>query len=303
MKEIRERTALVTGAGGGIGRCIARTLAREGAHVVLAGLESEATALAQLAEEVRAAGVRAEAVTGDLAVREERGSLVERAEAAAGPIDILVNNAGIEMTSAYTCFADEELERIATVNFIAPVVLTRHALVGMTSRGFGHVVFLSSMAAKFGSAFNEPYAATKAALIGLSQSLRREFHRSPIGFSAVCPTFVSDVGMYARMEEEGARAPFTVPSQRVADAVVSVIRKDKAEVVVSSRTKPAWPVLALTAIAPRLGERVALSVRTDDVFETIARQHGRLPELADGADGSARSVAIGSGETPEVAPR
>src|ERR671933_2968955 len=93
------------------------------------------------------------------------------------------------------------------LNLTAPILLTHRVLPGMLERGRGHVVFISSVAGKIGPPYVEPYAATKKGLIGLTQSLRSEYHNAPVGFSVVCPGFVAGDGMYQRMKEnEGVKS-------------------------------------------------------------------------------------------------
>jgi short-subunit dehydrogenase len=279
MKDIGGRAALLTGAAGGIGPDVARELARSGAHVALSGLETEEPELVALRDELRPAGVRAEVVLADLTAAEELDTLCERVEAAVGPVEILVNNAGTEFTAAYAEYTREEIERMVAVNLTAPLVLTRHAVRRMRALGAGHVVFMSSLAGKLGQPYNHPYSATKAALIALAQSLRAEYANSSIGFSAICPSFVSGGGMFARMEEDGAKAPFmaaAVSADDVARAVVDAIRRDRPEVIVSARSIK--PVLTLQVVAPRLAERVLRKTGPDEVFRHMARVRGRAGE-------------------------
>ncbi len=173
MEQLRGRTALVTGASGGLGAHLARCLAREGMNVALtARREPE---LAELAAELEKLGVRAAALPIDLSDLGQIDPLIERAEAALGPVDLLVNNAGVEIGAAFTVLTRDELTSTVDLNLTAPLLLTHRVLPGMLERGRGHVVFVSSVAGKIGPAYNEPYAATKAGLVGLTQSLRAEY--------------------------------------------------------------------------------------------------------------------------------
>src|SRR5436305_2089438 len=185
MKNLRGGTALLTGASGGIGRRVASALAREGMNVVVSGRREDA--LDSAVRELQASGVNAAAVPADLGDAKQVESLLDRAEGALGPVDVLVNNAGIESTAAFTRYTAEELTSMVDVNLVAPILLTHQAVPRMLERGTGHVVFMASVAGKFGPAYSEPYAATKAALIGLTQSLRAEYLNSPVGLSVVCP--------------------------------------------------------------------------------------------------------------------
>jgi len=160
MQELQGRNALVTGGSGGIGVHIARALAGAEMNVVVSGRREDV--LASVVDDIRGRGVRAEAVTADLAVRERVESLIGQAEAAIGPLDVLVNNAGVELTSSFTKLSPDELSSLVDVNLTAPMLLTRAVLPGMLERGRGHVVFISSVAGKAGPAYDAPYAATKA---------------------------------------------------------------------------------------------------------------------------------------------
>jgi short-subunit dehydrogenase len=232
MEDLKGRTALVTGASGGLGTHIARRLAREGMNVVVSGRREDA--LAAVASELSKLGVKAQAVPADISDLSQIDPLIERSEAALGPIDLLVNNAGVEATGAFTSYSREELTSTIDVNLTAPLLLTHRVLPGMLSRGHGHVVFISSAAGKLGPAYQEPYAATKAGLIGLTQSLRAEYLDAPVGFSVVCPGFIAGDGMYQRMVEEGFKSNRLMgetTTKKVTDRVIEAIRRDRPEVV------------------------------------------------------------------------
>jgi len=275
MRQLRGRTALVTGASGGIGRGIARRLAAEGMDVVVSGRREDA--LAEVVAEMEALGVKAEAVPAELGERAQVESLIERCEAALGPLDLLVNNAGIETVGAFTAYTPDQLSAMVDVNLTAPMLLTHRALPGMLERGRGHVVFISSLAGKVGPAYNEPYAATKAGLIGLTQSLRAEYRSAPVGFSVVCPGFVAGDGMYQRMVEEGVssnRLMGETTLEKVAERVVGAIREDKPEVLESG--SPIRPLLALSQLSPRLAEWAVDRIGATEIFRRTAAQRDRL---------------------------
>jgi short-subunit dehydrogenase len=274
MRELQGRTALVTGASGGIGREIARHLARAGMHVVVSGRREDA--LAAVVEELQALGVRAAAVPADLADLSQVDPLIERSEAALGPLDVLVNNAGVESIGAFTRYTREDLTSMIDVNLTAPLLLTHRVVPGMLERGRGHVVFISSVAGKVGPAYNQPYAATKGGLVRLTQSLRAEYLDAPVGFSVVCPGFVAGDGMYQRMADDGHtsnRLMGTTTIERIADRVVDAIRRDRPEVVDAGT--PIRPILALAELAPRFVERVAPRFGVTELFRRVAASRGR----------------------------
>src|SRR5665647_2036930 len=169
MRQLVGRTAIITGASRGIGIHIARALAKQRMHLVLAA-RSEA-GLEQVALDMRALGARVLAVRCDVANEADRAGLVRRAEAEFGEIDLLVNNAGIESTFPYDRQSPEEIERIISVNLTAPMLLTRAVLPGMVARRRGHIVNIASLAGKVGVPYGLPYAATKAVLIHFTESV------------------------------------------------------------------------------------------------------------------------------------
>jgi short-subunit dehydrogenase len=275
MKSLQGGVALVTGASGGLGTHLARRLAREGMNVAVSGRREDA--LAGVVAELGALGVRSVAVPADLSDLTQVDPLIDGVESALGPVDVLVNNAGVESIGAFTTYTRDELTSMVDVNLTAPLLLTHRLTPGMLERGRGHVVFIASVAGKVGPAFNEPYAATKAGLIGLTQSLRAEYLHAPVGFSVVCPGFIAGDGMYARMAQAGHRSNRVMgetTTEKIAEAVVRAIREDRAEIVESGA--PIRPMLALAQLAPGLVERVAPRFGVTDLFRGVAAARGRV---------------------------
>lgn len=275
MEQLRGRTALVTGASGGIGREIARRLAREGMNVIASGRREDV--LAEVVAELRGLGVEAEAVAADLSDLSQVDPLIERSETALGPIDVLINNAGVEITGSFTAYTREQLISAVAINLTAPMLLAHRVVPGMLERKRGHVVFISSLAGKIGPAYQEPYAATKAGLIGLSQSLRAEYRDAPLGFSAVCPGFVAGDGMYQRMVEEGVssnRVLGETTLAKVADRVVEAIRHDRPEIVESGA--PVRPLLALGQLSPRFAGWLVERFGGNEIFRRTGAARGRI---------------------------
>ena len=276
MRDLSGTTALVTGASGGIGRAIARGLAEAGVNVAVSGRRQDA--LAAAVDELQGLGVRAAGLPADLTDLEQCESLVGRAEEAVGPLDLLVNNAGIEHASAFEIQPADELTETINLNLLAPMLTTRAVLPGMLERGRGHVVFISSVAGKIGPPYQAAYGASKAGLVGFSQSLRTEYVDAPIGFSVICPGFVAGDGMYQRMVEEGFQSNRLMGSttlEKVTAAMLRAIRNDVPEIVVNN--PPMRPLLVLAQMAPRLNERMAPRVGLTKLFRRVAASRGRLP--------------------------
>jgi short-subunit dehydrogenase len=274
VDELRGRNALVTGAGGGLGGYIARALAAEGVNLALTDLPG--VTLDELAAELRGRGVEVRCAPGDLADAAERQRLAAWATEALDPLDILVNNAGIEFGGSFLRTTEEELEAILAINLLAVMDLTRILLPGMLERERGHIVNMASLAGKVPPVYLAAYAATKHGVVGFTHALRAENGGEPVGFSAICPGFVSRVGMFGRLEHLVSPPRFlgTVPPESVGDAVVRAIRKNLAEVIVNKG--PVRPLVVLNAAAPRLASRIGRTRPMREFSERFARARDRL---------------------------
>jgi 3-oxoacyl-[acyl-carrier protein] reductase len=185
MFDLTGRTALVTGATGGLGASIATALHRQGASVALSG-----TRAAVLEELKGALGSRAVVLPCNLGVVEEVEALVPAAEAALGKLDILVNNAGITKDNLFLRMKDEEWESVLALNLTASFRLARSALRGMMKRRFGRIVSITSVVGVTGNPGQGNYAASKAGMIGMSKSLAAEVASRNITVNCVAPGFI-----------------------------------------------------------------------------------------------------------------
>jgi short-subunit dehydrogenase len=223
--QISGRTALLTGATGGLGRAIAKGLADAGAAVVLSGRrEGDLLALAESLP-----GQDHRVVVADLA---EDGE-AERLAAAAAGADILVANAGLPGAGWLAEFTADEVKRALRVNLEAPMLLARALFPEMLERGAGHLVFVSSLSGKSASPRTSVYNATKFGLRGFALGLRTDLHPRGIGVSLVSPGFVRDAGMFA---DAGGKTPpglGTTTPAAVAAAVNKAITADKVEIAVA----------------------------------------------------------------------
>jgi short-subunit dehydrogenase len=206
----------------------------------------------------------------DVVKPEDRARLIERTESELGRIDILVNNAGIERVRRFEEAAEADFTDTLAINLEAPILLTRAVVPGMLARKRGHVVNIASGAGKVGVPYGTSYCASKHGLVGFTNALRAEYHASPVGFSVVCPGFVTDAGMYDRWENRGIKAPKlagTSSPEKVASVTVSCIEKNRAEVLVN--TPPIRPLVVLANIAPGIVPRLMKAFGYSGVFERV----------------------------------
>jgi short-subunit dehydrogenase len=245
---------ILTGASGGIGAHFVRALARLKTRLVLSAYPGNI--LGELRAEIEKGGCETVDMVCDLRDPDERAKLVQLAYDRFGRVDILINNAGVEFNSYYHELPETRIAEVLTVNLVAPLMLTRLVLPRMLAQKRGHIVNIASLAGKSGPAFQEPYAATKAALIAFTSSLRCTYrHETAISASAVVPGFV-EAGIYMRLKAKaGVAAPALLgvsQPEAVVKAVIRAIEGDLPEVIVNPL--PVRPLLALTAMFPRIGE-------------------------------------------------
>ena len=182
------KVALVTGGGRGIGAEIARSLAKDGASLaVSARTESE---VRKVVEEITAAGGRAQYFIADLSQWDQAAPLVNKVQAALGPIDFLINSAGIAGSAPVVKQTLEEWNRMFAVNVTATFLCTQAALPKMIERGSGRIVNIASVAARFGARYIAAYAASKHAVLGFTRCVAAEVAAHGITANAVCPGFV-----------------------------------------------------------------------------------------------------------------
>ncbi|AVO38495.1 3-oxoacyl-ACP reductase FabG [Pukyongiella litopenaei] len=186
MFDLNGKTALVTGASGGIGGAIARTLHDAGATVGLSGTRVEP--LQALADEL---GDRAHVLPCNLSDADAVAALPKQAAEALGSVDILVNNAGITRDNLFMRMSDEEWQSVIDVNLTATMKLCRGVLRGMMKARWGRIVNISSVVGATGNPGQGNYAASKAGMIGMSKSLAYEVASRGITVNAVAPGFIT----------------------------------------------------------------------------------------------------------------
>lgn len=185
MFDLGGKTALVTGASGGIGGAIAEALHKAGATVALSGTRE--APLRELAEKL---GDRAHVVPANLSDPEAAAALVKQAGEAMGTVDVLVNNAGITHDNLFMRMSDEEWAQVLEVNLTSVFRLSRAVLRGMMKARWGRIVNITSVVGATGNPGQGNYAAAKAGLVGMSKSLAYEVASRGITVNCVAPGFI-----------------------------------------------------------------------------------------------------------------
>jgi 3-oxoacyl-[acyl-carrier protein] reductase len=188
------RIALVTGASGGIGAELSRRLAESGAGLALHYASNEQAA-GELAAEIESAGGRALAFGTDLGDASAPERLVNEVERALGPIDVLAANAGLSRPGSWEDVDAQAFDETVAVNLRAPYLLARAVLPGMRDRGYGRILFTSSVAALTGGIVGPHYASSKAGLHGLTHFLASRVAADGVTVNAIAPALIEDTGM------------------------------------------------------------------------------------------------------------
>lgn len=228
MFQLSGRTALITGASGGIGSAIAKNLSQQGAHVILHG--TRAGRLEQLASEI---GTNVSVVIANLSDREAVGGLVSEAAKATGAIDILVNNAGITRDNLFMRMKDEEWDDVLEVNLTSSMLLCRSAIRAMMKARWGRIISISSIVGVTGNPGQTNYAASKAGMIGFSKSLAAEVASRGITVNVVAPGFIETPMTDELTDEQKQKLLGNVPAGRLGSsqevaAAVSFLASEEA---------------------------------------------------------------------------
>jgi 3-oxoacyl-[acyl-carrier protein] reductase len=210
MFDLTGRTALVTGATGGIGGAIARSLHAHGATVAISGTRIEM--LNGLAGQL---GGNVHVMPCNLADKADVENLVPVAEAALGHLDILVNNAGITRDNIFMRLRDEEWDEVLAVDLSAAFRLARAAVRGMMRRRFGRIIAITSVVGVTGNAGQANYAAAKAGMIGMTKSLAQEVASRGVTVNAIAPGFIETAMTNALTDKQKDLILARVPAGRL----------------------------------------------------------------------------------------
>jgi 3-oxoacyl-[acyl-carrier protein] reductase len=220
------RVVLITGASGGIGQALGRRLAAEGTRLALA-YGANAAPAKDLASEIIATGGHAVPIQADLRSADAPADLVEATEDKLGPVDVLVSNAGLGRRQYFEEITSSDFDDVIAVNLRSPFFLTQRVVPGMRERGFGRILFISSVAAFTGGSVGPHYAASKAGLHGLTHYLAVRLASDGITVNALAPALVAGTAMLPGDPEElRARIPAgrLGRPEEVADLAAAVLR-------------------------------------------------------------------------------
>ncbi|HEX3595910.1 MAG TPA: SDR family NAD(P)-dependent oxidoreductase [Polyangiaceae bacterium] len=266
MKRLEGRTAVVTGAGGGIGRAVADRLARAGCHLALC--DRNEAALTETAELVQQLGRRASQHVVDVSKRAAMEALVDEVLSFHGSVHVVVNNAGVTVVSSFETQSLDDFEWLMGVNFWGVVHGCKLFLPALLAADEGHIVNLSSVFGILGVPMQSAYCASKFAVRGLSESLRAELSSTRVGVTSVHPAgvatnIVKDARYSARAGGDmkaGLVARFArkmQPPELIADRIVRAIRKNQPRVLVA---RGARAIDTMQRASPAIGSRVVAEV-------------------------------------------
>ena len=246
--KLSDARILLTGAAGGLGAAAATRLARGGASVLLS--DRDPAALQRLADRLREKGSRVAWLAGDVTSAEDRQRLAGHASQWQGGINVLVNNAGLNDFALLGDQPEARIEAMLRVNVLAPILLTRSLLPWLSGLAEAHVLNVGSTFGSIGYPGYAPYSATKFALRGFTEAMRREHADGPVRFHYLAPraakTALNSAAVNAMNEALGVQMD---PPERVADALAAIIEGNRPEAYLG------WPerlFVRINALFPRL---------------------------------------------------
>jgi 3-oxoacyl-[acyl-carrier protein] reductase len=211
MFKLSGKTALVTGASGGIGSAIARALHSQGAEVILSGTRE--AILSEVADQL---AIRVHAIAADLENPKSIESLVKKAELISdGGVDIVVNNAGIVHDNLLVRMKDEEWQKVLDINLSAGYKITQGLLRGMMKRRWGRIIGISSVVGTTGHPGQTNYAAAKAGMVGFSKALALEVATRGITVNVVSPGMIETAMTSNLSDDQSARLLSNIPTGRL----------------------------------------------------------------------------------------
>jgi 3-oxoacyl-[acyl-carrier protein] reductase len=224
MNDLKNKNALITGAGKGIGKAVAIALAKEGVNVIL--LARTQSDLDKVATEVNALGVKSLTVAADVADINSVNTAVEKALDEFKTIDILINSAGIAAFGNFLELEPAAWERIIQVNLMGTYYVTRAVLPNMIERQTGDIINISSTAGLSGNALTSAYSASKFAVLGLTESLMQEVRKHNIRVTALTPSTVA-TDMAKELNLTDGNPEKVMQSEDVAELIIAQLKLNR----------------------------------------------------------------------------
>jgi 3-hydroxybutyrate dehydrogenase len=200
MSDLKDKTAVVTGASRGIGKAIALNLAREGANLAICA--RNAKLLADVKQEAESFGIKCFQQVADVSSEKAVTDFIQAAIREVGDADILVNNAGIYVTEPIANHPLDAWQQVIDTNLTGPFLLSRALIPPMVKRGWGRIVNISSISGKVAEIYGSAYSASKFGLIGLTQALALETAKHGITVNAICPGWVATDMAFNQLNDE-----------------------------------------------------------------------------------------------------
>lgn len=224
MTDLKNKNALITGAGKGIGKAVAIALAKEGVNLIL--VSRTQNDIDQLAEETAKFGVKTLALSADVADINSINAAVEKALAEFKSIDILINSAGIASFGKFLELEPEAWERIIQVNLMGTYYTTRAIIPNMIERQTGDIINISSTAGLNGNALTSAYSASKFAVLGLTDSLMQEMRKHNIRVTALTPSTVA-TDMAKDLNLTDGNPEKVMQSEDMADLIIAQLKLNR----------------------------------------------------------------------------
>lgn len=232
MQNLKGKTALVTGGSRGLGRAIALALAKEGVDVAITGRNEQA--LQGVVEEIESFEVQAGYAVFDVTNKEEVNASLDALQTIFGNFDILINNAGIAAFGGFLEMEETQWEAIVKTNLFGPYYVTRAILPGMMTKENGDIINVSSTAGLKGNAVTSAYSASKAGLIGLSESLMFELRKHNIRVATLSPsTIASEMSKDVLKITDGNPEKVLQPED-FAELIVDILKFDRRAMLASA---------------------------------------------------------------------
>lgn len=246
MNIFKDKIALVTGAGSGIGRALAKELARRGAHVVISDINPER--IRGTAECISGSGGRVTSSTLDVSIYDDVKTMVEDTYSTHGRIDYVFNNAGIAVGGPAEAFSIEDWRKVIDVNLYGVVYGSSLALPIMVGQGFGHIVNTASIEGLVPFATNPSYVTSKYGVVGLSNALRIAVAERGVRVSVACPGFVRTaifndsklIGMDRKKSIEAINQLRGITPEQCALAILRGVERNDAVIVITGFAKFIW---------------------------------------------------------------